>query len=124
MFQGFTQETVDFMWGIRFNNERGWFLEHKEDYQKHLLEPVKALGEDIYKGVKEMLPREPLMLKTSRNRKKSQQSRVQRLTIRRKRLIKTTKSLIIRIRSLHQSRKRLRLLRRRALRNLLPASAE
>ena len=66
MFQGFTQETVDFMWGIRFNNERGWFLEHKEDYQKHLLEPVKALGEDIYKGVQEMLPREPLMLKTSR----------------------------------------------------------
>ena len=55
MFQGFTQETVDFMWGIRFNNERGWFLEHKEDYQKHLLEPVKALGEDIYKGVQEML---------------------------------------------------------------------
>ena len=66
MFQGFTQETVDFMWGIRFNNERGWFLEHKEDYQKHLLEPVKALGEDIYKGVQEMLPREPLMLKVSR----------------------------------------------------------
>ena len=63
MFQGFTQETVDFMWGIRFNNERGWFLEHKEDYQKHLLEPVKALGEDIYKGVQEMLPREPLLLK-------------------------------------------------------------
>ena len=29
MFQGYTQETVDFMWGIRFNNERGWFLEHK-----------------------------------------------------------------------------------------------
>ena len=66
MFQGFTQETVDFMWGIRFNNERSWFLEHKEDYQKHLLEPVKALGEDIYKGVQEMLPPEPLLLKVSR----------------------------------------------------------
>ena len=25
MFQGYSQETVDFMWGIRFNNERGWF---------------------------------------------------------------------------------------------------
>ena len=33
MFQGYTQETVDFMWGIRFNNERGWFLEHKQQYQ-------------------------------------------------------------------------------------------
>ena len=29
MFQGYSQETVDFMWGIRFNNERGWFLAHK-----------------------------------------------------------------------------------------------
>ncbi len=28
MFQGYTQETVDFLWGIRFNNERGWFMEH------------------------------------------------------------------------------------------------
>ena len=25
MFQGFSQEAVDFLWGIRFNNERGWF---------------------------------------------------------------------------------------------------
>ena len=30
-FQGFTRETVDFMWGIRFNNEREWFMAHKED---------------------------------------------------------------------------------------------
>ena len=29
MFQGFSQETVDFMWGIRFNNDRGWFEAHK-----------------------------------------------------------------------------------------------
>ena len=35
MFQGFSQETVDFMWGIRFNNERTWFMAHKDEYQKH-----------------------------------------------------------------------------------------
>ena len=29
MFTGFTDETVDFMWGIRFNNERSWFEAHK-----------------------------------------------------------------------------------------------
>ena len=34
MFQGYSQEAVDFMWGIRFNNERGWFLAHKDDYQQ------------------------------------------------------------------------------------------
>ena len=44
MFQGYSQETVDFMWGIRFNNERGWFLAHKDDYQQHLLAPTRELA--------------------------------------------------------------------------------
>ena len=66
MFQVYTQETVDFMWGIRFNNEREWFLAHKEDYQKHLLEPTRALGEQVYEGLRGMLPHEPLLLKVSR----------------------------------------------------------
>ena len=47
MFQGYTQETVDFLWGIRFNNERGWFMEHKQIYQTALLEPTRALGGQI-----------------------------------------------------------------------------
>ena len=25
MFQGYDQQTVDFLWGIRFNNDRSWF---------------------------------------------------------------------------------------------------
>ena len=66
MFQGYTQETVDFMWGIRFNNERAWFMEHKEQYQKHLLEPTRALAEQVYDGLREKLPHEPLMMKVSR----------------------------------------------------------
>ena len=32
MFEGFSPETVDFLWGIRMNNNREWFLEHKKDY--------------------------------------------------------------------------------------------
>ena len=66
MFQGFTDATVDFMWGIRFNNERGWFMEHKQVYQEALLQPVKELGAEVYEAVHEMLPDEPLMLKVSR----------------------------------------------------------
>ena len=27
MFEGFSPETVDFLWGIRMNNNREWFLE-------------------------------------------------------------------------------------------------
>lgn len=66
MFNGYTQETIDFMWGIRFNNERSWFMEHKSDYQNHLLEPTKALAAQVYEGLKEKLPHEPLMVKVSR----------------------------------------------------------
>ena len=66
MFQGYTQQTVDFMWGIRFNNERGWFMENKEVYQTQLLEPTKALANDVYDGLMEKLPHEPLMVKVSR----------------------------------------------------------
>ena len=36
MFQGYDQQTVDFLWGIRFNNDRSWFQDHKEQYQTHL----------------------------------------------------------------------------------------
>ena len=35
------------MWGIRFNNERGWFLAHKDDYQQHLLAPTRELAQQI-----------------------------------------------------------------------------
>lgn len=66
MFEGYTQETVDFMWGIRFNNERSWFLPRKEIYQRTLLEPTKALANQVYDALHELLPDEPLMVKVSR----------------------------------------------------------
>ena len=66
MFQGYDQQTVDFLWGIRFNNDRSWFQEHKEQYQTHLLAPTRALGEQLYDGLHAMLPHEPLILKVSR----------------------------------------------------------
>ena len=48
MFEGFTPETVDFLWGIRMNNNREWFLEHKQQYVQHLYEPMKALGKELF----------------------------------------------------------------------------
>ena len=65
-FQGYTQETVDFLWGIRFNNERGWFMDHKQDYQNHLLSPTRALAEQVYDAIHEGFPDEPFLLKMSR----------------------------------------------------------
>lgn len=46
-FQGFTPEALDFLWGIRFNNNREWFSEHKSQYQRALYEPMKALAAEL-----------------------------------------------------------------------------
>ena len=27
MFQGYTQGAIDFLWGLKLNNERAWFQE-------------------------------------------------------------------------------------------------
>ena len=48
MFTGFTPETVDFLWGIRLNNNRDWFMAHKKDYVQYLYEPMKALGKELF----------------------------------------------------------------------------
>ena len=48
MFTGFTPETVDFLWGIRMNNNRDWFWEHKKQYTDTLYEPMKALGQAVF----------------------------------------------------------------------------
>ena len=48
MFEGFYPETVDFLWGIRLNNNREWFLQNKSNYVKYLYEPMKALGGELF----------------------------------------------------------------------------
>ena len=63
MFTGFTPETVDFLWGIRMNNNRDWFLEHKKQYTDTLFEPMKALGKDLFQP---FLARTGDVLKVSR----------------------------------------------------------
>lgn len=47
-FEGYTPETVDFLWGIRMNNNREWFLSHKKQYVDTLYEPTKALGAHVF----------------------------------------------------------------------------
>ena len=66
MFTGFTDETVDFMWGIRFNNERTWFEAHKETYVKEFYEPMKALGDEMYDFLREKRPEYDLIRKVTR----------------------------------------------------------
>ena len=66
MFTGFTDETVDFMWGIRFNNERSWFEAHKDIYLTHFYQPMRALGEEIYDYLRPQLPDHALVCKVAR----------------------------------------------------------
>ena len=66
MFQGFTQETVDFMWGIRFNNEKSWFEANKEVYLRSLYRPMKELGAEVQQRLLERFPDSQLNLKISR----------------------------------------------------------
>ena len=54
MFEGFRPETIDFLWGIRMNNNRDWFLENKKNYVNYLYEPMKALGKDLFQPFLEM----------------------------------------------------------------------
>ena len=48
MFTGFSPETVDFLWGIRMNNNREWFTANKKQYTTTLYEPMKALGQELF----------------------------------------------------------------------------
>ena len=66
MFNGFTDETVDFMWGIRFNNERTWFEANKETYRKHFYQPMRELGEEMYAFIREKRPDYGLIFKQTR----------------------------------------------------------
>ena len=66
MFTGFTDETVDFMWGIRFNNERTWFEAHKETYLTHFYRPMTELGDEIYEFIRDKRPDYGLIRKVTR----------------------------------------------------------
>lgn len=66
MFTGFTDQTVDFMWGIRFNNEKPWFEAHKDIYLKEFYEPMRALGGEMYDFVAAERPDYGLVCRVAR----------------------------------------------------------
>lgn len=65
-FNGFTQETSDFLWELAFHNERPWFQEHKEQFLRVLKEPFDALGRETLALVQQKHPDEPFQLHISR----------------------------------------------------------
>ena len=66
MFTGYSEKTMDFMWGIRLNNNRDWFTAHKEEYLQHLYQPTMALGQEAYEKFMDKFPKLGLNLHVCR----------------------------------------------------------
>lgn len=49
MFTGFTERAQEFLWGIRMNNEREWFLAHKREFIDYVQTPMNALAEEVFR---------------------------------------------------------------------------
>ena len=50
----FTQETLDFLAGIRANNSKEWFEPRKAFYQEQVFAPLKALGDALFEPYQDM----------------------------------------------------------------------
>lgn len=48
MFDGFTPKTGEFLWDLSFNNERTWFLAHKDEFEEVLNAPFRALAAEVF----------------------------------------------------------------------------
>ena len=66
MFTGFSDKTIEFMWGIRLNNNRDWFMAHKQDYTDHLYTPTVELGKEVYDKFMDKHPKLDLNLHVCR----------------------------------------------------------
>lgn len=56
MFQGFSKKTGEFLWELAFNNERPWFLAHKDEFEEHVNAPFKALAEECFALMEQRYP--------------------------------------------------------------------
>ena len=66
MFQGFSDRTIDFMWGIRFNNEKSWFEANKETYLRDFYQPMRELNREVWERLNAAAPDLGLFGKVSR----------------------------------------------------------
>lgn len=66
MFQGFYEETIQFLWELRLNNQRPWFQAHKQEYLDYLYHPMKELGAEVQGRMMERYPRSGLNLRVVR----------------------------------------------------------
>lgn len=46
-FEGFPKESIDFLWELRFNNNKEWFDLNRDRYKKVLKEPMDAFAKEM-----------------------------------------------------------------------------
>ena len=66
MFEGFSQKTIDFMWNLRFNNEKVWFEAHKEEFIREFQTPMKELGREVFERISSDFEKHGFIHKVSR----------------------------------------------------------
>ncbi|MBP3654465.1 MAG: DUF2461 domain-containing protein [Oscillospiraceae bacterium] len=66
MFNGFSTAASDFLWGVRFNNYRSWFMEHKQEYLTLVQQPLKELAQEVFEQFQEKYPDLDMELHVSR----------------------------------------------------------
>ncbi len=66
MFQGFSQGAVDFLWGVKFNNNREWFAAHKQEFLDSVDKPMRELSQQLLDAMRAAYPKEDLRQHVSR----------------------------------------------------------
>ena len=66
MFQGFSQATGDFLWGLSMNNDRAWFQAHRQEYEDALNRPFRALAADTVERMNQRFPDQEFRVHLSR----------------------------------------------------------
>jgi len=66
MFEGFSQKTIDFMWNLRFNNEKSWFEAHKDEFIRDFQTPMKELGREVFERISSDFDKYDFIHKVSR----------------------------------------------------------
>ena len=46
-FNGFSRDTIEFLISLKYNNNKSWFEEHRQDYNGHVLNPFKSLTAEL-----------------------------------------------------------------------------
>ena len=66
MFQGFSQDAVDFLWGVSFNNNREWFEAHRQEYSELVDKPLRELSRQLLDAMNKEFPKEGFVQHVSR----------------------------------------------------------